>query len=161
MSTFAKFATTKSGGYVLLIGAGVGAAYLLYHLLKQAGKDVKEEVGQAISGATEVVGGIATGRNAVTADTPYYDAGVFGTLGAAANEISGGGLQSIGEWLGGKIFDFSHSEESNSLQSATGNPYSPTGPSSQYREAANNSPVNAQYAASPLTIGVINGGGFW
>lgn len=152
MSTSAagKFINTKSGGYVVLIGAAVGAAYLIYNLLKKAGKDVKDEVGQAISGASEVIGGIATGRNAVTAGTVYEGAGVFGTLGAGANAASGGGLEAIGEWAGGKIYDWFGDDDSASIQSTTGNPYSPTGPTANYRQAANNSPVNAQYAASPL-----------
>lgn len=159
MSTFGKFASTKSGGYVILIGAGVGAAYLLYHLVKGIGGDVKAAAGQAISGATEAVGGIATGRNTVTADTPYEGEGLLGTLGASFDALSGNHLSQFGSWLSDTLFssDYDPNAESSSIQSATGNPYNPAGPNAQYRQAANNSPVNAQYAASPLT----DGGGGW
>lgn len=159
MSTFGKFATSKNGGIVILIGAGVGAAYLLYHLVKQAGNDLKATAGQAISGATEVVGGLSTGNNAVTADTPYAGEGLLGTIGASFDALSGHHLSQLGSWLSDSLFspDYDPNAESNAAQGTTGNPYSSYGPTPGYREAANNSPVNAQYAATPYA----GGGGGW
>lgn len=151
MSSFAKFAGSKNGGTILLIGAGVAAAYLVYHLVKQVGSDVKAAAGQAISGATEVIGGITTGRNAVTAGTAYEGEGLAGTIGASFDAASGSHLSQIGDWIGGKFYDwFGDDGVADNSNSATGNPYSPTGPSGVYRQAANNSPTNAQYQASPL-----------
>jgi hypothetical protein len=37
--------------------------------------------------------------------TAYRDAGVIGTLGAAANAASGGTLASLGEWIGSAAYD--------------------------------------------------------
>lgn len=141
----------EKGGLPLLIGVGLVAFVVVHYLLKKDIEDVSGSVGEAVSGATEAIGGLATGNNSVTADTPYEGAGVFGTLGAATDAASGGIFSAIGEWIGGTIYESTH--DSDNLQSATGNPYSPTGPSGVYREAANNSPTNAQYRASPLVYG--------
>lgn len=152
----ASIAKTLQGpaGWALVIGVGAVALYVVNKLVRDNLSAAKDEIGEAISGATEGVGGLITGRNTVTADTPYEGAGIFGTLGAGADAASGGAFSGIGEWLGGKIYDFTHNDEDSAgFQSSTGNPYSPTGPTASYRQAANNSPVNAQYAASPLTWG--------
>jgi len=50
-------------------------------------------------------GGVITGDNALTQGTPYQGAGVPGTLGAVANDVSGGTLSTFGSWLGGLIPD--------------------------------------------------------
>lgn len=92
MST--NFFNTRSGQYIALGGAAiVGVVFVVWYLKKQA-----KEAGEA-------VGGLLTGNNELTKGTPYEGAGVAGTLGAGANAISGGKLQDLGEWLGGKTFD--------------------------------------------------------
>lgn len=67
--------------------------------------------------APGVVSGIVTGDNAVTRNatdasgqpvTAYQGAGVLGTAGAVANAASGGTLASFGEWIGGKVYDWTH-----------------------------------------------------
>lgn len=55
--------------------------------------------------AVDTVGGVLTGENELTEGTPYEGAGVLGSLGAATNAISGGALQSIGEWTGSALYD--------------------------------------------------------
>lgn len=77
-------------------------------------------VKRATGAAVETAVGVVTGDNALTKGTPYQGAGVLGTLGAAANAASGGHLQSIGESLGGWIYDLTHAEydPSTGLQSA-------------------------------------------
>lgn len=92
----------------------------------------------AIAGAAAVVGlvllkfsgaaqGALTGdnaltRNATNADgqpvTAYQGAGVVGTLGAATNAASGGYLASLGQWLGGAIFDLTHPTETGNTGAA-------------------------------------------
>jgi hypothetical protein len=71
-----------------------------------------------VAAATAV--GVVAGDNALTQGTPYQGAGVLGTLGAAANAASGGHLRSIGESLGGWVYDLTHSEydASSGLKSA-------------------------------------------
>ena len=58
-------------------------------------------------GAAVLSGDNALTRNAKNAAgqsvTGYREAGVLGTLGAAANAASGGYLASIGEWIGGAL----------------------------------------------------------
>lgn len=78
-------------------------------------------VKRAAGAAAESAVGLLTGDNALTEGTPYQRAGVFGTLGAAANAASGGHLQSIGEALGGWVYDLTHAEydPSSGLKSAT------------------------------------------
>lgn len=60
------------------------------------------------------VGGLVTGNNSITQTatnaagqpvTAYQGAGVVGTIGAATNAASGGMLASIGERIGGWVFD--------------------------------------------------------
>ena len=93
---------TKQSPVNLAIGAGIIIA-VVYVLGRQA---VKEVAG--------VVGGVATGNNIVTQNqtnaagekvTAYEGAGILGTLGAGFNSLSGGGLATIGEKLGGWTFD--------------------------------------------------------
>lgn len=86
----------------LAIGAGV-VLFALYYLGRQA-----------IAEVANVAGGVLTGNNVITQNqhnaagetvTAYQDAGVLGTLGAAANSTSGGVLASTGEAIGGWLFD--------------------------------------------------------
>lgn len=64
-------------------------------------------------------GGLVSGNNALTQNqhnidgsqqTAYVGAGIPGTLGAAANTASGGLFSSIGDWLGGGLYDMTHSD---------------------------------------------------
>lgn len=98
-----KFFNTKSGQYIALGVAGIaGVVFVVWYFKKQA----KE--------ALDAAAGLVTGDNAITKNqtnlsgeklTDYEGKGVLGTLGAAANSISGGSLASLGQWLGGKTFD--------------------------------------------------------
>lgn len=87
----------------LVIGVGglalVGVALYLFF---------KREAQKGAQAGIDLVGGVLSGNNALTEGTVYEDRGLAGTLGAAANEISGGTLESIGSWLGGKIFDLTN-----------------------------------------------------
>lgn len=78
---------------------GVGTAAIL--ILGYAGK-------KTIAATVDTVGGVLSGHNALTTNTPYDGYGVVGTLGAATNSLLGGMPQNIGEWLSGKIFDVTH-----------------------------------------------------
>lgn len=60
--------------------------------------------------AAAAAGGVVSGHNALTVGTPYEGKGVIGTLAGAANTASGGSLRSIGEALGGWIYDVTHRE---------------------------------------------------
>lgn len=73
-------------GYALLVVVGVlGFIGLTLFLKKQA---------------TEAISGIAH----INDGTPYAGAGVVGTLGNAANQLSGGTLADLGENLGGWLY---------------------------------------------------------
>ena len=70
----------------------------------------------------DIVGGAVTGNNAITNGatnasgapvSAYQGAGVLGTLGAATNAASGGMFASLGQWVGGKVYDLTHTEPSN------------------------------------------------
>lgn len=63
------------------------------------------------------LGGIFSGHNSLTTTatnaagdrvSAYEGAGVVGTVGAAANAASGGYLATLGQWLGGAVFDLTH-----------------------------------------------------
>lgn len=98
MSATASFLNSKAGQYAALGVVAVIGVVVLYKFLK----------GELTAAAT-FAGSLVTGNNALTQGTPYQGAGVAGTLGAATNVASGGALQSVGEWLGGSIFDLTHS----------------------------------------------------
>lgn len=110
-------------GLLVVVGAGLLVAYLAY-------KAVKGAAGAAVNGAA----GLLTGNNAITQNqtdasgnpvTAYQGAGVAGTLGAAANSVSGGTLASFGDWIGGKVYDLFNSSTtpaaSSSGQTSTAN----------------------------------------
>lgn len=70
--------------------------------------------GSTIKAAANVVGGAVSGNNAITQNQTnlagekvdaYEGAGILGTVGATFNSASGGSLASIGESLGGWLFD--------------------------------------------------------
>lgn len=78
----------------LLIGGGVIVGGLL--LLKLAGK-----ASSIAQHSTDASG------NPVTA---YQGAGALGTAGAVANAASGGIFATIGDWLGGGLYDATHTD---------------------------------------------------
>ena len=59
----------------------------------------------------------------VNKGTPYEGAGVVGTLGNAANQVSGGVLADFGSWLGGKVYDITHPVELQTRKQAVGDNY--------------------------------------
>lgn len=79
-----------AAGVVLVIG-------VVYYLGRKTLNDV-----------ATTAGGVLSGNNALTQGTAYEDAGVLGTLGAAANEASGGFLESTGRRIGGWVYDVLH-----------------------------------------------------
>ena len=74
---------------------------------------------KAVQAAVDTGKGIVTGDNAITKGTQYEGAGILGTLGATANELSGGTLEKLGGSLGTKVYDWLHPDEvtKNQLQS--------------------------------------------
>jgi hypothetical protein len=87
------FKMPQSADAQLLLAAAVLLVVLYY-----VGK-------KTITAAADTVGGVVSGNNAITSGTPYAGWGVAGTLGAAANDASGGVLQNIGNTVGGWAFD--------------------------------------------------------
>jgi hypothetical protein len=59
----------------------------------------------------------------VNKGTPYEGAGVVGTAGNIANQVSGGVLADIGSWLGGKVYDITHPTTLQSRKQAVGDNY--------------------------------------
>lgn len=102
----AKLAASQPIQFALGVAlvAGVG-----YFIVRRAGAE-----------AARAAAGVVTGNNALTEGTPYEGKGVIGTLAGAANAASGGSLRSIGEALGGWIYDVTHREydPSTGLQGA-------------------------------------------
>ena len=91
------------------VGAVIVVAVLAVYLVKQAAN----AAGAAVQGA----GGLLTGNNGITAAatnaagdpvTAYQGAGIFGTMGAATNAVSGGTLASLGQWIGSSLYDLTH-----------------------------------------------------
>ncbi len=59
---------------------------------------VLKKLGNFGDGAVDTLGGLVTGNNSITKGNAAFEGkGVAGTLGAAANKASGGGLESFGE----------------------------------------------------------------
>lgn len=75
---------------------------------------------KTITDVAAAAGGVVSGDNWLTQGTPYQNKGVVGTVASAANSASGGALQSIGEALGGWLFDVTHQDydPSSGFQSA-------------------------------------------
>lgn len=70
--------------------------------------------------ARGAIAGAVTGDNPITRSatdaagrpvTAYQGAGVVGTAGAAVNAASGGVLASLGDWIGGKVYDLLHDDQ--------------------------------------------------
>lgn len=83
----------------------IGGAIVLgvvYFLVRQLAKDAG-----AVAGAVgREAYGLATGSNVLTNGTPYQGAGIVATPAAIVNDLSGGTLQRLGEWIGSwDVFD--------------------------------------------------------
>ena len=91
-----------AGGAVLVIG-------VLYWLGRKTIEDVAGAAGGAISGNNAIT------QNQVDIDgnkvDAYEGAGIFGTVGAAANSASGGVLASVGGAIGRTLYDWTHNDE--------------------------------------------------
>lgn len=112
-----------------MIGVGVLAAGAVLYFF-----------GRKVAGAAgDAAGAVVDAISNVNAGTPYEGYGAIGTLGNAANAVSGGAFQRWGESLGGAIFNVFHK------------PYDPNNPNTPaLRKAASAaSPVRAEDA---LTI---------
>lgn len=83
---------------IAAVGLGV-ASFVLYRSIPH----VTAAVDGALSGDNTLTRTATNSKGEQT--TAYAGAGVLGTLGAAANKISGGTLATFGEWLGGKAAD--------------------------------------------------------
>lgn len=86
----------------LVLAAAGGAVYVVYR--------VKQSIAN-LPPLGDMAAGVWSGNNAITESArtdAYQGAGVLGTLGAAADNVSGGTLSRFGEWLGGKAYDWTH-----------------------------------------------------
>lgn len=99
-------------GLAVAVGLGLLVLYVGYRAVKGAA-----------SAAVNAGAGLVTGNNAITQnatdwggapETAYQGAGVAGTLGAATNAASGGALASLGNWIGGKVYDLLNPTSSSS-----------------------------------------------
>lgn len=104
-----------------LMVAAIGGGLLLLWMAGKAAGAVAEAASTAASATVDAAAGIATGNNAVTQNatnaagektTAYQGAGVLGTMGAATNAVLGGAPASLGEWIGGKVFEITHPSDS-------------------------------------------------
>lgn len=83
---------TKEGQWVVL---GLVAIVVVYYV----GKKVAGAAVAAGGAVVDAAGGVLSGNNRLTQGTPYEGTGVLGTAGAAANTVSGGSLQKVGDWI--------------------------------------------------------------
>ncbi|SRR5881394_878615 len=104
---------------LMLAGAGVLILGALYYFGKKAVTDVAAGAAKVGGAAAETIAGIATGNNAITENatnsqgvpvSAYEGAGILGTAGATVNAALGGVPASIGESIGGWVFDLLHSD---------------------------------------------------
>lgn len=89
----------------LKLGIGVavvlGAVYLV-------GRKIADDAIAAGGAVVDTAAGIATGNNRATETartSAYQGKGILGTLGAVFDRLSGGGLSSVGEKIGGTLAD--------------------------------------------------------
>src|SRR5690606_25098834 len=75
---------------LVLAGAAALLLWVAYSL-------VRKTVVDTVKGA----GGLLTGNNSITEGTAYEGKGILGTLGGAADSITGGLLSKGGEWIAG------------------------------------------------------------
>lgn len=146
-----KFFDSPAVPYAFAALAAAGAIYIVIKALTQPIKDVAGAIGSGASSLAEGIGGVATGHNSLTANTEYADAGLIGTFAAGVDSVAGGLFSSIGDFIGGGIYDLTHSE-SLTNQGSRADPVANAGRDDTYADAANSSPVNAQYRATPFIL---------
>lgn len=122
-------------------------AIIAFEILKNAASATGKAVVNAAGATIDTASQFATG-NLATAGTPYAGTGVFGELGAGVNAALGSAPEAIGNWIGGKVADYT--QQSATDQSTTNNPYN-GGSSANYANAADASPTPATAAANPST----------
>lgn len=84
-----KVPAVKFGNDATFLAVAIVGLVVVYYIGKQV-----------LAAADTAAKDTLTGNNALTQGTPYQGYGVAGDLGAAANDVSGGLLGSIGGWLG-------------------------------------------------------------
>jgi hypothetical protein len=107
----------------ILLGCGIVAVMFVTWWGKRQLKDVAGGVG-----------GVISGNNVITSGTVYEGQGIAGTIGAAFNYASGGHLEELGSWIGGKMFD---------LLNKTSDPNNPKTPAN-VRSATMRAPVRPE-----------------
>lgn len=168
-TVLANLSKSPATSYAILGIVGIIAFVVIENAIKSlagaAGDAVDKAASAAGSAGTAVIdaaSGFATGTGSVTANTPYAGDGIFGSLGAATDKLFGGGLSAFGGWVGDKVYDATHDDESVSLNlsnnGANNNPYG-GGNNILYSGAVDNAPVPAaggsaqgtssNYAANP------------
>lgn len=97
----------KLGVAVIIVVGG------LYYFGRRAVADAAAGVASVANAAKDVALDVVDGRNAITEGartTAYQNAGVVGTAAALTDRASGGFFSSIGEWIGGKVYEVTHPE---------------------------------------------------
>lgn len=99
--------------------AVVGLGVLVLGFVAWKGGAAVDALGKGAAAAVDGVAGVLTGNNAITKNasnsagekvTAYEGAGILGTLGAGANAISGGWFATLGENVGGWIYETANPE---------------------------------------------------
>lgn len=91
---------------IIAVAAAVGL-YLVFKALKGAAQAVGQGA-NVVSSSLWNSPGLASDPANINAGTAYAGTGVIGSVGHAADAASGGTLSSIGEWIGGGIYDLTH-----------------------------------------------------
>jgi len=98
---------TGPAGYAIAIAVGGVVLYWLYSTAKKDVTATVTAVGDAALGTSNLQNSHdLNGDN----QTAYEGHGLVGTLGATANNLSGGTLSSLGGELGGWVYDLLHSD---------------------------------------------------
>lgn len=105
----------------------------------------------------DALGGVFSGNNKLTKDTPYEGAGVAGTLGAATNNVLGGAPQAVGESIGSGLFSLFNPSADSLASSVTYIVKFPDGA----KHAVDSSNVDGSgqftYAGLRFQLGIVNG----
>lgn len=159
--------TAQQYTYATWAGLGLAAVGIGYVLIKYAipaltsaiASSAKAAAGNLTSGAANTVNAVNQGlsTNDLTTQSTdfagnnvnYSGHGPVSTLGAAANDVSGGTLSSIGEWLGSAIYDWTHVDYDPNASNSQTNSQTPAAP-------AGTSGVNADMGGQ--NFGVTGGG---
>lgn len=133
--SFSRLAASPAGAdAIIFIGLGLVALYVVPKIIR----GIFTNNNPLTNNQTDAQGNQVTAYSET--QTP-----VIGTLGAAANSVSGGTLASIGEWLGNKIADITM-------------PYDPNAPASGVNR---NQVVAPNYVNDVSQLGVPGAGDTW